>query len=284
MLAAPFVIKSLRRLHGPVLLLSATGFCLAALYVFAKLSDAGEVETTFLYAAAIALAPLSAGGVDPLLTKWKRASWYLVVIIPLILVILNFQYMFHLGAGIPTNLVYSPQVNEQSFWITLATSEPDRAWTDAVRESTPTDTIVVALESDIHLEPFVARSLYFPSDWAPTKSDYTVSPAGYSADKRIFLTRTRGYSKKIWDERFNVINSLYSETNPTKLASLLASLKQLNRPLVVHFSSETVPALIWLRREKIGAELFSDNTNIVWLIERQNVPMGSQHTAEPPAR
>jgi len=269
-LAAPFIVRSFLNRDGSVMVLTATGFSLGALYVFIRLSQAtnGAAEDKLIFGAAIALAPLAAAGCDGLFRRLNRAGWVLALVVTLVFASLNSLYMFRLGAGVPTNLVNAPQLSEESFWIALEPSEKDAAWTKAVRESTPTDTIVIALEPGIHLAPFLARSLYFPSDYDEHSIiAYTEAPAGYSVDKRFLFLQQRGYSEKIWDERLKLVESLYRETDSTRLAAILESLQELNRPLAIRFASQTVPALNWLRNENIGTEFFSDSTSIVWFIE-----------------
>lgn len=273
LLAAPFVVKAILKRDGPTIVLTATGVFLVGLFLFTKVS---YLEPKFIDASVIAVAPLSAAGVEQLFGRLTRMRWVLALMVPVALAIINFQYWFGLGAGTPSNLANAPQFSEDSFWIALAPSEKDMAWTSAVRASTPIDTIMVVLKPGIHLEPFIARSLYFPSDYDERSNiEYTVSPAGYSVDKRVYLLEQRGYSERVWDERLQVIKSFYDETDRTKSILVLQALQRLNRPLAIHFSSETVPALTWLRQEKIGSEFYSDSRNIIWFIERP-VPVSAE--------
>lgn len=271
LLAAPFIVKSFLNRFGPAMLLTMTGLSLAALYTSTRMSQtiSGAAEDKLFFGCAIALAPLSAAGVDRLFRRFARTRWALVLVVPLILAILNALFMFRLGAGIPSNLAAAPRVNENSFWIALAPDEEDMSWTRVIRESTPIDTIVVALKPGIHLQSFLARSLYFPSDYdGRSIVEYRVSPAGYSVDKRFFFLQQRGYSESIWNERLGVVETLYRETDSTRLEAVLQSLQDLKRPLAIHFSNRASPALAWLKNRQIGAELFSDSANVVWFIMR----------------
>ena len=263
--AIPFIAKSFASRSGPGLVLAFTGFGSAALYVFCGLN---QLESKLIAAATIPFAFLSAAGLEPVLEKLPRARWALAVLVPLALAAVQLSYAYRLGAGIPSNLGTAPRINEESFWIALSPDEEDAAWTRAVRESTPADTVVVARKPGIHLAPFVARSLYFPSDYDEgSAKEYTVSPAGYSVDKRYTLLQQRGYSGRVWDQRLRTIEALYGETDPTTLVRTLQKLQELKRPIAIYFKGEGAPALVWLREHHVGKELFSDNRGSVWFIE-----------------
>lgn len=266
LLAAPVVIKSFLNRHGPTMVLAATGSFLVGLYLFANVSF---LENKFVAASAIAIAPLSAVGTDQLFRRLNGARWALVLAVPLLLAVLNYKYWYQLGAAVPTNLGNAPRLIENSFWLALAPGEEDMGWTRAVRESTPSDTVVVVRKSGIHLAPFIARSLYLPSDFEDgANTSYKVSPAGYTVDKEVYLLEQRGYPKNIWEERLQVVESLYNEADPAKLTALIRTLRQLDRPVAIRFPGENVPALAWLRHENLGLQLFSDGANIVWFIDR----------------
>jgi len=264
--AAPFVVRSLVSRSGPALAFALTGSCLMALYVFCGLND---LESKLINAAAIPFAFLAAGGLEPLLDTLPRGRWALVLLVPLALATVHLLHAYHLGAAVPSNLTNAPRISEGSFWIALSSTEEDAAWTKAVRESAPSETVVVARKTGIHLAPFLARSLYFPSDYDDASlTGYRMSPAGYSVDKRHTLLGQRGYSQATWDERLTVTEELYGPADAATMTVVLQRLQALGRPLAIYFPSDRAPALAWLRREQIGTQLFSDGTNVVWIIER----------------
>ncbi len=258
LVALPFTLKFLWQRHAPVLLLTATALSLMAMYVIFNLDD---LEYKYILGATIMLAPLSAAGLDQMFFQKTRLRWAWTLAIPLMLGVTNQALMYQAGAQLPDNRVNAPAINEQAFWLQLAPSEPDAAWTTAVRTETPLDTILVTNNSRIHLGPFVDRSLYLPSDSSGENT------TGYSVDNRFNLLEWRGYPQALYAQRQQTTATLYATSDKDQLATVLYTLIALDRPVAIHFSDPQAGALLWLKQIGLGTQLFSDPKNVVWLID-----------------
>ncbi|MDQ3249907.1 MAG: hypothetical protein M3Q45_11960 [Chloroflexota bacterium] len=260
LLALPFAGRGLWQRNGPVLLLAATGASLLALYV---LFDVRSLEYKFILAATIMLAPLAAATLDWLLLKDARSRWAWTLAIPLILAGVQQGTMFRSSAQVPDNRINAPLIDEQSFWLALAPSEPDAGWTAAVHNASPLNTILVTQGSSIHLGPFTNRSFYLPAD-----SDGE-NTTGYSIDNELNLVELRGYSAAVFEQRQRVVETLYGAASPAQVAEAVQTLLQLQRPVAIRFGFEQQTALQWLQQQGIGKQLFADEQNVVWLIDAQ---------------
>jgi hypothetical protein len=257
LVASPFVIKSVRNRSSSAILLAATALGLMVLYIFANLTN---LEYKLIFGATIFLFPLSAAGLDPLFLRSPRWRWFWAMAVPLLLIAIHLLLMYRVGARLPRNLANAPTLHEGSFWIALDQDEQDAAWIQTVRNATPEETILVARDSQIHLGPFVFRSLYLPSD-----AD-GVATAGYSVPNDYNMLEWRGYSAELYRQRLEVVDTIYRERDPTKLTHALTALRRLNRPVAIHFSDDRAPALAWLKQQAIGCALFADDRDTVWFI------------------
>lgn len=268
LVALPFMLKFLWKRNGQVLLLAATSLALMMMYVLFNLSD---LEYKYILGATIMLAPLSAAGLDQLFFRQARSRWVWALVIPVALAATNQALMVRTGAQVPDNRVNAPRINEQSFWLTLNASEPDAAWTAAVRDLTPANTIVVTADSHIHLGPFVNRSLYLPSD---SNGENTT---GYSVDNRFNLLEWRGYPVNLYTKRQQVAATIFQATNfqaidPRALTAALQALLALNRPIAIHFTALNLATVSWLKQQGVGEQLFANPQSVVWLIDPTTQP------------
>jgi hypothetical protein len=259
LVSLPFLVTSFRRRALEPIYLLMAGMCSIFLYLVTYL---GENEYKFIMAATIPLAPLSAAGLERMVRRFSRGKWILSFAVPLFLIMIMLLYFFRLHVHIPRSLANAPAVSENSFWIALSPSEGDAAWTQAVRSTTPRDTILIARDSHIHLGPFVARSLLLPAALDGEMN------SGYSLPNRLYLVEQRGYPEAVYEQRLEIIQLLYAESNSDRLFWTLTVLQELNRPLAIHFSDNSTPSLLWLKEQGIGQLLFSDEKNTVWLIDR----------------
>jgi hypothetical protein len=171
--------------------------------------------------------------------------------------------IFKTGAQIPDNLRNTPNIIEDSFWLQLNRNEHDSGWTGAVHHKTPEDTILVLHTSRIHIGPFANRSLFFPG-----LGDGDAM-AGYSVDKKYYLLDQRGYSKLSFEQRSNIVATLYTETDVRKLAEVVKTLLAFRRPIAIHFVPRDTPSLLWMKKNNIGSELYSDAENVVWFLKQE---------------
>jgi hypothetical protein len=261
-LAAPLIRKAFLVGKKTILLLTVAGLGSMALYLLFSLSN---LEYKFLLAAALLLTPIAVGGIEILFPRSLQArwQWYVSAALPIALVLFFLFLIFKTGVQIPDNLANTPKMIEDSFWLQLDQKESDSGWTGAVRHRTPENTIVVLHESRVHIASFANRALFFPGFGDGD------AMAGYSVPKEYYLIEQRGYPKVKFDNRSSTVRTIYTESDEDRLADALRTLLELQRPIAVHFSNRYTPVLLWLKKNKVGEELYSDSKNIVWFINRQ---------------
>jgi hypothetical protein len=262
--SAPYLVKSIRNRSGPPILLFFSALCLMALY---NLTSVYELEYKFILMAAIALAPLASAGVEPFFSRFPKGRWVLALLVPFIFGGLNLIDRFQsYSQGGLSNLKNAPPIVEDSFLVALDSTDPNSGWSNTIRSSTPTNTIVIAQGSHIHLGPFLNRSLYFPSDIDGK------SASGYSLDNQSYLIGQRGYSEDIWKKRYEDVQILFNSSDTAELFGVLQDLLSFDRPLAILFSEDSTPALTWFENEMIGSLLYGDENFIVWYI---NMPIST---------
>ena len=254
--AAVLLIRGAVKRTSVVISLSAAGLGAMALYVAV---DLDKLEYKYMLAATILVAPLAAAGVEQLLRRWPSVQWGITFATILAFMLLHQLLLLRVGAQIPPNLVHGPQINEQSFWLSLAPSEADAGWTTAIRTQTPADTIVVTQGSRLHVSTFVARALYVPSDVDGEQS------SGYSVNNRFNLLTWRGYPTSLYETRLAVVQTLYHATASAEIRMALLALLALHRPVAIHVASDAF-LVQWLQAEGLGQVLFADATQMVWLL------------------
>lgn len=229
-----------------------------------------------MLAATLLLMPLAAGGVEILLMQSLRVRWVISVVTPLALVLFFAVLIFKTGVQVPDNLANTPKITEDSFWLGLNKNEGDSGWIGAVHQMTPEDTIVVLYNSRIHIASFANRALFFPG-----LGDGDAM-AGYSVPTEYYLLEQRGYSRMSFNLRSKTVQALYTESDREKLAEVINTLLTFHRPIAIHFAGGETPSLMWLKKNNVGAELYSDSKNVVWFINRRSNGFKSRWSATIP--
>jgi hypothetical protein len=247
--------QALRKRHGPTLLLLAATLAAVGMNIALRLENG--IEYKFVLCAAICLAPLTAAGLHPLVVRRPKCRWALAVIVPMLLA----PFMISTSvAYIPWELDDASGIDESSFRISLDPSEDHASWTRAVRDSTPTDTVLVVHKPAYVYSAYTSRSLYVLG--SPD------SVVGYGLPIEENLLDIRGYSADIYEKRLRLVERLYTECDPKVLSSSLVELKKLERPIALHFSDEDGSELLkFMRQERIGSELTSGGNHVVWYVE-----------------
>jgi hypothetical protein len=261
-LATYVVWTTLRQRRAPILLLAGGSAGTLLLFICTRMSS-GTIEYKFLFCAMITLALLAGGAVDTVARRRPKMAWAGSGAMVAALLMLHLFHSYRIEAQYPRHLTYGPRVDEGSFWLSLDPSEADAAWTCAVREQTPEDTVIVVDQTRHHLGSYLARSLLVPVDRGNMKSR-----VGYAETGEYNLVTLRGYPRDEFERRLRLIDSLYTEADPGALRRLLQSLRAMYRPLVLHFARPGIPLLQWLKREGPGRALFADSEQEVWFIDR----------------
>lgn len=266
----PAVISITQGMIKRTTVISLTVASIGAMALYVAV-DLDKLEYKYILAATILLAPLAAAGVEHLLRQWPTVQWGMTFATILAFVLLHQLLLLRVGAQIPANLVHGPQINEQSFWLSLAPSEADAGWTTVIRTQTPANTIVVTQGSRLHVSAFVARALYAPSDADGEQS------SGYSVNNRFNLLSWRGYPAPLYEARLAVVKTLYGATTSTEIRMAIQALLALHRPVAIHVAPDAF-LVRWLQAEGLGQVLFADATQMVWLLSPE-VPTRENHYA-----
>lgn len=256
-LAALASVGFVRRRHGPVLLLALSAMALSAVYPVIDLAD---LEYKYVLAATICLAFLAAAALDALFQQRPRLGSVIVAAVAVGLAAIYLVLLLKAGVGDPGNLDKGAPLDESSFQLALSPSEPDAAWTTAIRENTSENTVVVARKPGLKLSVIVDRSMFIPSD-----IDSGHLP-GYNLNQYKYLVGQRGYPAELYQRRLGVVKTLYKSENEVEIVGALHDLQELQRPVVIYFPSPDIYALRWLESHNIGSTLVADGQNIVWLV------------------
>jgi len=254
--AIPSLRSALLLREGAHTLLAVGAFGAIAMYIVIPMSPPAEYK--FIFGAAVGLAPLIGASLEPVFAGRTKLAALVAVAVPAVLAGI---WLSSTPYAMPKTFPNLPRVTTDSFWISLAEGEPSAVWTRAVREGTPSDTVVVARHSTLHLSAFTARAAFLARTRDPTEQT-----AGFNQDYRrhyIYL----GYPLEIIEERAALLESLYGRADPEAFALGLSELQRLERPLALHFPNQDSPFLAWLRRERIGKELARDGDEVVWFVE-----------------
>ncbi|MDR4496967.1 MAG: hypothetical protein MRK02_03435 [Candidatus Scalindua sp.] len=216
-------------------------------------------EYKFFFTAGISIIAPAMVGVERVLLKTNKSRWVLLGILLPLLAGVMLSYAIR---RIPKDGSEYLEVQENSFWLTLASSNPDSDWTKLIRTETPVNTILVVNHPEFHTTSFTGRTLLAPSEGE--KYHF-----GYNMSSRTNLVKLRGYSKQLFESRYDLLHSIYSSTLSTKMMNtVLKQLKSFQRPLAIVFGPNDERLFLhWLKKLNVGFELFNDNEErIVYFI------------------
>jgi hypothetical protein len=247
--------QALRKKSRTLLILLAGTVAAIAMNAVFRLENG--VEYKFILCAAITLAPLTAAGLDPLTSRWRRLRWVLALLVPMLLA----PFMISTSvAYIPWELSDVPRVDESSFQISFAPSHSQAVWTRALYGLTPEDTVLVVHEPDFVYSAYTGRSLYV------VQSPDTV--VGYGLPIEENLLDIRGYSADIYTRRLQLVEHLYTGCNPVELSLSLDELKKMRRPIALYFYKDQGSGLrAFLVENGIGSKLVANGVHVVWYIK-----------------
>jgi hypothetical protein len=217
----------------------------------------GLNEYKFLMAAGICLAAPAMAGFERMFLKTQRAQWAILAICPVFLVLVMVSYSAN---RIPNHGTKPLNAIEGSFWLNLSPDNADARWTDAIRKKTPPTTVIVVNHPEFHTTSFTARSLLVPSEGVNRHF-------GYNMDSQFNMLVERGYSRDLFENRYRLLEKIYA-AEPGDMKQVLKQLMALKRPIAIVFRPDDGRAFLgWLRANRIGLDLFSDdNGRAVYLI------------------
>jgi hypothetical protein len=130
-----------------------------------------------------------------------------------------------------------------------------------IREYTSQDTVMIARRPGVQLSALVGRSMYVPS-----ALDGGHIP-GYNLNHVFHLVHQRGYPTELHQQRLEMVETLYVSRDEAQVKEALHQLKELQRPLAIHYASRDTYSLGWLETRGLGRVLVSEGTNTVWLVD-----------------
>jgi hypothetical protein len=232
-------------------------------YALLRVSGAYN-EYKFILVLAVCLAPLACLALE----RWPAR-------IPIsVAVILSAAFFFpviFVKESLEPEFAKYPKTEDWSVALRLAAGEEDRNWTDAVRESTPLDTIVVIRRAGLFYPALVERSLLGPPE-------QTRRIPGYWMGSRFNLVDVRGYPAKLVEKRENLLRRIFDCDQKCNPEAIAEELDVLQRPVAfVFYPAEGSQLRAWLAQNHLGTSVHSVAAGpAVWLYQPQRKPQPSR--------
>jgi hypothetical protein len=121
-------------------------------------------EYKFIFTAAICLAPFPSLALEPFMDRLGRKAW---PVFGVIMVLLASPLAIRLNSGWPwfgTTYDPVPKVDAANFELRLRNEETLSGLSNAIRDQTPPDSILVMKSADLHFPTLTSRGLYVPPD------------------------------------------------------------------------------------------------------------------------
>ena len=257
----PFVFARCRKAARSAIVVLALGALASViLYVVFDVRNYRN-EYKYIFTLAICLAPFPSLALEPLMARLERQAVPVFALITLILAapfahkVYNFwPFGEQFGDG---NL---PVFDARNFDLRLDGSNQLAGLMDAIRQKTPTDSILVLENSKIHFPTLTRRRLFVP----PVDRN----PLGVHVKADNLLKKSRGYDAHMIDERRLTLRELFHSDDASKRAQSLAEILKFNRPVAIVLDEQRDAALLdWLITVGIGRSEYNGNGSILWLIK-----------------
>jgi len=254
------VRRGWRERREATLVLACGGFASCAAYVLMEIPPGAQYK--FMFTAAICLAPFPSLALEPVLERLGRMA---LPALGLVSLMLAAPFAHSLYTSWPWGyrqwgFVYParPLTITDSFDLRLASSEPLAGLFDAIRNSTPTNSVLIVDGGELNVPTLTRRRLYAPVY-------HEKAHPGINLHTDTLLTATRGYDRRILQERRKQITALLDDSAPGRAAAL-AQVLAVNRPLVLVVDTTRHRELDeWLAHEKATAIYRNDGAS-VWLV------------------
>jgi len=214
-------------------------------------------EYKFVFTAAICLAPFAGLALEPLQERLGRYA------LPVTLVITGvlagpFLHKIYINPGTNTT-DKAPAVDTSSFDLMLRDGERLSALSEAIRERTPVETLMVADRMEIHLPTLTRRKFFAPPEQKEVRF-------GVSLKSQVLLGEIKGYDRRLIEERKLVLKRLFDGYEAHRLEPLKRVL-ELGRPVAIILDKGRNGALLsWLEGEKMGRRLYEGEGFVLWLV------------------
>ena len=248
--------KYWRKHTEPLVILGLGAFISCALYATFDIPWYRN-EYKFIFTAALCLAPFPSLMLERTLERLGRMAIPAVALLaggmaaPLAYHVYAQTYTLYTREG--------PLTDNNQFDLRLANREPLAAITNAIRNETPSDSLLVVAESDVHLPTLTRRQLYV----APLQSQ---PDPGILITSDQMLTLVKDYPQTILDARRATLSELFSTHDQSVMTGALQTMLNFSRPLAV-IVNENTQLEQWFTSEGIGKELYAGEGRQLWLIQ-----------------
>jgi hypothetical protein len=238
-----------------VLLTSA----LACSTVYVLLYMPFQNEYKFMFAAAIPLAPFPAMSLERL-DRLGKAAVALAGVLVLLLAFPLLNLMYREGPEFVVRRKFA-KLDVHDFNLRLDSSERFAGLSDAARQKTPINTILVTNHPEIYLTPLTSRKLY-----APPQGTTRFPGVNITADDELVLID--GYDERMIGARRAAISALFDPHDDSARGESMNHMLALQRPVAIVADEEHDAALLaWLSKSEQGAAVYKGNGLVLWLVE-----------------
>jgi hypothetical protein len=214
-------------------------------------------EYKFAMSAALCLAPFAPLALQPLVRRAGRGGPWLAAGVVLALAA---PAAVRLGDW-PWASERRPRLVLSDLSLRLAASEPGAALTDAIRERTPANAVLVVETEDLHLPTLTRRQL-----WVAPASDEILPGKGQRNDQ--LLRNVRGYPRALLRERRALVGELFESGDGARRERALARMLELGRPLAIAVERAGRAELAdWLAGPARARVLYEDEATLLFGIE-----------------
>jgi hypothetical protein len=229
-----------------------------------------ENEHKFIFVAAMCLAVFPALAVERIWQEWRRAAAIPVLILAGLLVV--GAYGDWVYRDWPTSWLgsrSSPEsrppatdlpLNSDGFFLQLNGRDQRFGICNAVRSLTPDSSVLLVDNNPIYYPAVTNRSLYVPAE-------NRIYP-GVNLAADTFDMDVSGYGSQIVLERRAIQAEFFDSKDASIRESALHTVQELNRPIAVIVDAAHPDLLNWLKANKTAHELYGDNSQSLWLIDR----------------
>jgi len=244
-----------------ILALSGTGACLLAILIRIPYYDN---EYKFVFAAAIALAPLASIGTE------RAAEWFgrrgAVALLAGLVVFLVGPFVHKVITGEPAPKYRIPKTGIGSFQLRLDPSEPLAHLYEAIRREVPDNGILLADRPEQHYPTLTGRSVY--------ATHARIAPfAGVDLGMTGLLTHARGYDPKIIAERRETLEAAFDAGNPQRSSQALNRVLAMGRPVALVLEPGHGNLLALLKRGRAGKAVYEQGGFVIWLFSPDEKPV-----------
>jgi hypothetical protein len=134
----------------------------------------------------------------------------------------------------------------------------EAAWIERTREETDPDTLILTRRCEVMLGALADRSLY-----APCAADGR-DIAGYTLWVPANLWLFRGQPRAVLGERREALARLYRVIEAEEFWREIEQIRELGRPLAIHFKASDRLKPRWLEARGLGREIHRDDQHVVW--------------------